>query len=125
MQIKDLVLNDGTTDKTFSVVSTQSGTAIPASWKAGTSAINALRIDAITRRVKGQRRSKAELRFVRPIVQVLDGVETLVDTATIVVGFTLPDVLTAADRAKFLNLTESLLNTDVIADLVNNDSPAY
>lgn len=125
MQIKDLVLNDGTTDKTFSVVSTQSGTAIPAAWKAGTSAINALRIEAITRRVKGQRRSKAELRFVRPIVQVLDGVETLVDTATITVGFTLPDVLTAADRAKFLKLTESLLNTDVIADLVNNDSPAY
>lgn len=125
MQIKNLILNDGTTDRDFSVVSTQSGIAIPASWKSGTSAINAFRIEAITRRVKGQRRSKAEIRFVRPIVQVLDGVETLVDTATVVVGFTLPDTLSASDRDRLLKLTKSLLNTDVIVDLINNDSPAY
>lgn len=125
MQIKDLVLNDGTADKTYSVISTQAGPDIPAAWKNGTSAINAFRIEASTRRVKGSRRSKAEIRFVRPVVQTVDGIESLAETATFVVSGTLPDILPATERQKIIKELRALLGTDIIDALVANDSPAY
>lgn len=125
MQIKDLVLNDGTADKTYSVISTQAGPDIPAAWKNGTSAINAFRIEASTRRIKGSRRSKVEIRFVRPVVQTIDGIESLAETTTFVVTGTLPDILSASDRQKLLKELRSLLGTDVIDALIANDSPAY
>lgn len=125
MQIKDLILNDGTSNVTYSVTSTQAGTSVPAAWKNGTSAINAFRFDMITQRVKGQRRSKCNIRFVRPVVQSIDGVETLIDTATFALTCTLPDVLTSEDRNKLLRSFASLLDTDIVNSLVVNDSPAY
>lgn len=125
MQIKDLVINDGTADKTLSVVSSQAGTTIPAAWRSGTSAINALRAEAITRRVKGARRSKTEIRFVQPVVQTMEGVETLVDTATFAFSATLPDVLSVADRQKLRASFISFLDKDVIATIIEQDSPAY
>lgn len=125
MQIKDLIINDGTADKTLSVVSSQAGSTIPAAWRSGTSAVNALRAEAITRRVKGARRSKAEIRFVQPVVQTKDGVESLVETATFAFTATLPDVLSMSDRKKLRASFLSFVNSDVIAAIIEQDSPAY
>lgn len=124
-QITDLVINDGTADKTYTVISTQAGANIPAAWKNGVSAISANRIEASTRRVKGVRRSKAEFRFVRPLVTTIDGVESLVDTATISCTFTLPDTISMSDRDKLLKEFRDLLGKPLITAIVVSDSPAY
>lgn len=124
-QVKDLSLNNGTAAVVFTVTSAQSGSDTPASWKNGNSAISATRITALERRIKGSPRSKTSLRVVMPVTRTVEGIEELVDVATVVVEFTKPDILTAAKRKELRSITANLIGNADIIDMIDNDSPAY
>lgn len=124
-QIANLPLNNGTSAVVFTVTGAQAGTDTPASWKNGTSAINAVRINALERRVKGAPRSKTSIRIVMPIVRVVDGIEELVDTATVSLELTKPDILTTANRTVLRNYISNIVKDAMIVDMIDSDSPAY
>lgn len=123
-QIASLPLNNGAAI-VFTVTGAQAGTDTPATWKNGTSAISSQRISAMERRVKGSNRSKTSLRFVKPIVRTVEGIEELVDTATVSIEFTKPDILSTADRVALRKLIVSALADPILMDMIENDSPAY
>lgn len=124
-QIQNLSLNNGTSAVVFTVTGAQAGTDTPASWKNGTSAINATRITALERRVKGSPRSKTAIRIVVPIVRVSDGIEELVDTCTVAIEFTKPDILSGAQRTIIRNYVSNIVKDAMIVDMIDGDSPAY
>lgn len=124
-QIADLVLNNGTTNATYSVVSTQTGETSPARFRGPGSALSANRVSALTRRVKGARKSKAILDLAYPMIRTVDGIEELIATANIGVEFSLPDVFLATDREKMAKELASLIANVLVLNLIKNDSPLY
>lgn len=124
-QIGNLSLNNGTAAVVFTVLGAQSGQDTPASWKNGTTALNAVRITALERRVKGAQRGKTAIRIVVPITRVVNGIEELVDTCTASIEITKPDILVGAKRVELRNLMSNVLKDATFIDMVDNDSPAY
>lgn len=126
-QITDIVLADGQTtpvNRTFSVVTAQSGTQIPAEW-ADRSGGLILGYTGLTMSVRKTTNSsyKVQIKVTDPELNAVDN--TLIHTSLVNIEFVLPKSTTLQNRKDILAYAKNALSAAAIVDAIHNLSPAY
>lgn len=127
-QMGNLTLADGQTtpvNHTFSVITAQAGTDVPAKWRdiaSYATPIGQFNLSMLVRRTSNA--DKVSLKLTMPGMST-DGTMTKIHTSLATADFILPDTADAQQRKDLLALMKNALANSIIQDAVHNGSPAY
>lgn len=127
-QMSNMTLADGQTtpvNHTFSVLTAQAGTDVPAKWRdidSYTAPIGQTNLSMLVRRTTSA--DKVSIKLTLPGMST-DGTMTKTHTCLATVECVLPDTANAQERKDLLAYIKNSLANSIIQDAVHNGSPAY